>query len=307
MKKNYDVIIIGAGISGMTSALYLKRYGMDVLLIEKEYPGGQLTKIGQIENYPGFLEINGFDLANRIYEQVKKLEIPIIFENVENIKEKENSKIVETKNEIYEAKYIVLATGRRPRKLNLPFEEELTGRGISYCATCDGPLYKNKSVLVVGGGDSALQEALYLSSICNKVTIIHRRNSFRAKEELIEKVEKCLNIEIIYNSVIDTLIEENSHFSGIKIIKNDEKLELKADGLFIYIGSEVDNSIFSMLNLQTKNDYIVVNDKYETNVDNVYACGDIIYKDTYQLTTAVGDAASLANALHTKYINEKPM
>lgn len=307
MKKNYDVIIIGAGISGMTSALYLKRYGMDVLLIEKEYPGGQLTKIGQIENYPGFLEINGFDLANRIYEQVKKLEIPIIFENVENIKETENSKIVETKNEIYEAKYIVLATGRKPRKLNLPFEEELTGRGISYCATCDGPLYKNKSVLVVGGGDSALQEALYLSSICNKVTIIHRRNSFRAKEELIEKVEKCLNIEIIYNSVIDTLIEENSHFSGIKIIKNDEKLELKADGLFIYIGSEVDNSIFSMLNLQTKNDYIVVNDKYETNVDNVYACGDIIYKDTYQLTTAVGDAASLANALHTKYINEKPM
>ena len=307
MKKNYDVIIIGAGISGMTSALYLKRYGMDVLLIEKEYPGGQLTKIGQIENYPGFLEINGFDLANRIYEQVKKLEIPIIFENVENIKEKENSKIVETKNEIYEAKYIVLATGRKPRKLNLPFEEELTGRGISYCATCDGPLYKNKNVLVVGGGDSALQEALYLSSICNKVTIIHRRNSFRAKEELIEKVEKCLNIEIIYNSVIDTLIEENSHFSGIKIIKNDEKLELKADGLFIYIGSEVDNSIFSMLNLQTKNDYIVVNDKYETNVDNVYACGDIIYKDTYQLTTAVGDAASLANALHTKYINEKPM
>lgn len=307
MKKNYDVIIIGAGISGMTSALYLKRYGMDVLLIEKEYPGGQLTKIGQIENYPGFLEINGFDLANRIYEQVKKLEIPIIFENVENIKEKENSKIVETKNEIYEAKYIVLATGRKPRKLNLPFEEELTGRGISYCATCDGPLYKNKSVLVVGGGDSALQEALYLSSICNKVTIIHRRNSFRAKEELIEKVEKCLNIEIIYNSVIDTLIEENSHFSGVKIIKNDEKLELKADGLFIYIGSEVDNSIFSMLNLQTKNDYIVVNDKYETNVDNVYACGDIIYKDTYQLTTAVGDAASLANALHTKYINEKPM
>lgn len=307
MKKNYDVIIIGAGISGMTSALYLKRYGMDILLIEKEYPGGQLTKIGQIENYPGFLEINGFDLANRIYEQVKKLEIPILFENVENIKEKENSKIVETKNEIYEAKYIVLATGRKPRKLNLPFEEELTGRGISYCATCDGPLYKNKNVLVVGGGDSALQEALYLSSICNKVTIIHRRNSFRAKEELIEKVEKSLNIEIICNSVVDTLIEENSHFSGIKIIKNDEKLELKADGMFIYIGSEVDNSIFSMLNLQTKDDYIVVNDKYETNVDNVYACGDIIYKETYQLTTAVGDAASMANALHSKYINEKPM
>lgn len=307
MKKNYDVIIIGAGIAGMTSALYLKRYGMDILLIEKEYPGGQLTKIAQIENYPGFLEINGFDLANRIYEQVKKLEIPIIFENVENIKEKENSKIVETKNEIYEAKYIVLATGRKPRKLNLPFEEELTGRGISYCATCDGPLYKNKNVLVVGGGDSALQEALYLSSICNKVTIIHRRNCFRAREELIEKVEKCLNIEIIYNSVINTLMEENSHFSGIKIIKNDEKLELKADGLFVYIGSEVDNSIFSMLNLQTKDDYIVVNDKYETNIDNVYACGDIIYKDTYQLTTAVGDAASLANALHSKYINEKPM
>lgn len=308
MKKNYDVIIIGAGIAGMTTALYLKRYNMDVLIIEKDYPGGQLNKIAKIENYPGFIEINGFDLGNNIYEQIKKLEIPIIFENVEKIIDENNKKQVETKNEIYEANYIVIATGRIPRKLNLELEDELIGKGISYCATCDGPLYKNKDVIVVGGGDSALQEALYLSSICNKVTLIHRRNSFRAREDLIEKIEKQANIEIIYNSVINTLIQENNCFSGVKIDKNGEILEKKADGLFVYIGNITDEKPFSMLSLHTKDGYIIVNDKYETNIPNIYACGDIILKDTYQLTTAVGEAASLASSLHKNHINnKKPM
>lgn len=308
MKKNYDVIIIGAGIAGMTAALYLKRYNMDVLIIEKDYPGGQLNKIAKIENYPGFLEINGFDLGNNIYEQIKKLEIPTIFEKVEKIKNESDKKLVETTNEIYEANYIVIATGRLPRKLNIEIEDELIGKGISYCATCDGPLYKNKDVIVVGGGDSALQEALYLSSICNKVTLIHRRDSFRAREELVEKVQNKENIEIIYNSVINTLIQENDRFSGIKIDKNGEILEKKAAGLFIYIGNVVDEEAFSMLSLHTKDGYIIVNEKCETNIPNIYACGDIILKDSYQLTTAVGEAATLAYSLHEKYINnKKPM
>jgi len=305
MKKNYDVIIIGAGIAGMTTALYLKRYNMDVLIIEKEYPGGQLNKIAKIENYPGFVEVNGFDLANNIYEQVKKLEIPIIFEKVENIKNNIDKKQVETKNEIYEAKYIVIATGRYPRKLNLELEEELLGKGISYCATCDGPLYKNKDVIVVGGGDSALQEALYLSSICNKVTIIHRRDSFRAREELVEKIKKQNNIDIIYNSVINKILQENNCFSGIKIETSEKNLEKKAEGLFVYIGNIVDEKIFSMLNLHTKEGYIIVNENYETNIKNVYACGDVILKSTYQLTTAVGEAATLSNNLHINHINSK--
>lgn len=308
MKKNYDVIIIGAGIAGMTAALYLKRYNMNVLIIEKEYPGGQLNKISKIENYPGFLEISGFDLGNNIYEQIKKLEIPIIFEKVEKIKSESDKNLIETKNEIYEANYIVIATGRLPRKLNIELEDELIGKGISYCATCDGPLYKNKDVIVVGGGDSALQEALYLSSICNKVTLIHRRDSFRAREELVEKVKKQANIDIIYNSVINTLIQENSYFSGVKIEKNGEILEKKADGLFIYIGNIVDEEPFSMLSLHTKDGYIIVNEKCETNIPNIYACGDIILKNSYQLTTAVGEAATLAYSLHEKYINnKKPM
>lgn len=308
MKKNYDVIIIGAGIAGMTAALYLKRYNMDVLIIEKEYPGGQLNKIAKIENYPGFLEINGFDLGNNIYEQIKKLDIPIIFEKVDKIKNESNKKLVETTNEIYEANYIVIATGRLPRRLNIETEDELLGKGISYCATCDGPLYKNKDVIVVGGGDSALQEALYLSSICNKVTLIHRRDSFRAREELVEKVQNKENIEIIYNSVINTLIQENDRFSGIKIDKNGEILEKIAEGLFVYIGSTVDEIPFLMLNLHTKDGYIIVNEKCETNISNIYACGDVIFKDTYQLTTAVGEAATLSNSLHKSYINsKKPM
>lgn len=305
MNKTYDVIIIGAGIAGMTAALYLKRYNMNVLLIEKEYPGGQLNKINKVENYPGFLEINGFDLGNNIYEQVKKLDIPVFFEEVIQIRSEETKKIVETKNEEYECTYLVIATGRSPRKLKIELEEELIGKGISYCATCDGPLYKGKDVIVVGGGDSALQEALYLSSICNKVTLVHRRDQFKARENLIEKVEKTPKIETFYNSVINTLYEENDQFSGVKIKKNDENLEISASGLFIYIGSEVNLKTFSTLDLQCENGYIKVDQNGETNIKNIYACGDIITKKTYQLTTAVGEAATLADHLHLDYINHK--
>lgn len=305
MKKQYDVLIIGSGIAGMTAAIYLKRFNMEVAVLEKEYPGGQLAKISKIENYPGFLEISGFDLADNIYKQMKQLEIPILFEKVISIKDLGSKKVIETSNEIYESKYVVIASGRKPKKLGLEKEDTLLGKGISYCATCDGPLYKEKDVIVVGGGNSALQEALYLSTICNHVTLIHRRNTFRANELLVSKVVNSTNISIKYNSVINTLYSENGVFSGVKITENDQESSIKAAGLFIYIGMEVEKDIFKELSICQENGYIKANQNGETHIKNVYACGDVIEKNTYQLTAAAGEAATVATSLHLDYINSQ--
>lgn len=305
MTNNYDVIIIGAGIAGITSAIYLKRYNLNVLVIEKDYPGGQLNKISKIENYPGFKEIKGMDLAMSLYEQLKYLDINIIYSKVLNINVENDKKIVETANKVYESKYLVLATGRKPRKIGLEEEEYLLGKGISYCATCDGPLFKEKEVCIVGGGNSALQEALYLSDICKKITIIHRNSTFRANQNLIEKVENKENIEIFYDSVIDTLNIEKDVITGINFNQNDKKISKNIDGLFIYIGMEPNNEPFSSLNIVNPNGYIDVNEKYETKIKGIYACGDIISKDFYQLTTAVGEATIVASNLHLDYINSK--
>lgn len=302
MKNKYDVIIIGAGIAGMTAAIYLKRFSMNVLIIEKEYPGGQLAKINTIENYPGIKKTSGFDLATTIYEQVKELEIPVVFEEVIAIQNQGKIKEVMTKENSYQANYLVLATGRTHKKLGLPLEKELVGHGISYCATCDGPLYKDQEVFVLGGGDSALQEAIYLASICKKVNIIHRRDTFRASEDLIKKVENHEKISIFYNSVINTLCEENGIFTGIEIIQNDEKIMKKGSALFIYIGMEVENKIYAPLEICQENGYIIVDKNNETNVKGIYACGDLINKEAYQLVTASAEGANAAIALHKAYI-----
>ena len=188
MNQKYDVVVIGAGIAGITTAIYLKRYGYHVLVIEKNYPGGQLNKIGLIENYPGFEEIKGPDFAFHLYEQAKRLEIPFLFSTVEKIETKD-MKVIETSSDIIYAENIVLATGRNPRKLGIELEEELLGRGISYCATCDGPFFKDKIVCVVGGGNSAIGEAIYLARVAKEVHLIHRKNSLRASKHLIEKIE----------------------------------------------------------------------------------------------------------------------
>jgi thioredoxin reductase (NADPH) len=305
MKQNYDVIIIGAGISGIASAIYLKRYNLNVLVIEKEYPGGQLNKISKIENYPGFQEISGMDLAMNLYNQLKYLEIPIYFSNVLNISIKNNKKIVETTNEIFESSYLVLATGRKPRKLGLEEEETLLGKGISYCATCDGPLFKEKEVCVVGGGDSAIQEALYLSELCKKVMIIHRRDHFTTTPDKIKRVENKDNIEVCYNSVINTLNTKNDILESIIFTQNGEKKIKKVSGLFIYIGMEPNNEVFKNLNIVNENGYVDVNNKFETTIKGIYACGDIISKEVYQLTTATGEATIVARNLHLDCMNSQ--
>lgn len=285
--KEFDCVIIGSGIAGMTSAIYLKRAGIDTLIIESSAPGGQMLRSSSIENYPGYKSIDGPSLAYNIFEQVNELNTPYLYEEVIEVDFDNN--IIKTINNEIKYKYLIIATGRRNRKLNLPNEELLEGKGISYCALCDGNFYKDKEVIVVGGANSAVEEALYLSNICNKVYLIYRGNKLKAEENMINKLNNTNNIEVLYETEIKEYIIKNNKLDKV-LLSNNETLEI--DGIFMAIGGLPNSEIFS---LEKDNNYIIVDNNYKTSINNVYACGDIIKKDIYQLTTAVGEASIVAN------------
>lgn len=297
MTSHFNCIIIGAGISGITAAIYLKRANINVLLLEKEMPGGQINKTYKIENYPGFSSIDGPTLAQNLYDQIKQLEIDYRYGNVETIEIKDNQKVIKTDMGEYTCDYLIIATGRVPRKLNIENEQKLIGHGISYCAICDGSFFKDETVAVIGGGNSALEEAIYLSNICKKVIVLYRKDNLRADQILQDQAKEKENIEIRYNSVPTKFIEENNQLSGIEI--NNTKI-LKVSGAFIYIGYEPNNEILKDLLLEYEDNYIIVNQKMETNIDGIYACGDIIKKDLYQLTTATSEGAIAAMSIKHK-------
>lgn len=287
MKSNFDCIIIGAGIAGLTAAIYLKRAGKNVVIIEKSMPGGQILKTNSIKNYPGFVEIDGFSLIRKILDQIDNLEIQIIKEEVKEIKNLE----VVTDNNIYSAPNIILATGRKPRILGLQNENELIGKGISFCASCDGNLFKNDEVAVVGGGNTAFEEALYLSNICSKVYLIHRSDNYRAENYLINELRQKQNVFLMPNEIITKLNTKDGYLESIETDKN--KYNIKA--LFVAIGQVP--SIIKIEGLETENGYIKVNSKMETNINGIYACGDCIKKDVYQLTTAASDGTIAATSI----------
>lgn len=304
MQNRYDVVVIGAGVAGMTAALYLKRSGLELLIIEKSAPGGQINRSALVENYPGFTNIDGPTLAANIFTQVNKLGIKYKSGNVKEIINNNEYKQIILDNEVIDAKTIVIATGRQPRELGLPNEKSLTGRGISWCAICDGYFFKDQEVAVVGGGDSALEETLFLASICKKVYLIHRRDVFTASNELQTKVKALENVEFILNSNISEIIEKDNKLNKIKVTNNDQQTkELEVSGLFIYIGSVPDTQNFKSLNILNENGYIVVDKNYETAIKGIYACGDVIDKSLYQLTTAVGDASTAAFNLKKSYFS----
>ena len=290
MMNRYDAIVIGAGVAGMTAAIYLKRSNLNVLLLEREMPGGQLNKTTEIENYPGFTKVNGTDLALAIYNQVKENDITYKYGNVVEIIDNGEVKIVKTNRDTFETKNIILATGRTPRKLDLENEDKLISHGISYCAICDGMFFKDKIVAVVGGGNSALTGALYLSNICSKVYIINRRDELRADTILQEKIKQKNNIEVLFDSKVTKLNEKDNVLDSIDV--NNEKLDI--DGLFIYIGFDPDINYLKNLDIKNNNGYIVVDENMETSIKGIYACGDIIDKEVYQITTAIGEAAIAA-------------
>ena len=300
METHFDCIIIGAGISGMTAAIYLKRYGYNVVLIEKSTYGGQMNQISIIENYPGCDRIDGYTLSQNIYKQVKSLNVPIIYDNVISVIDNNLEKKVLTKDNEYQAKVVILALGRERKMLGLPNEKSLIGSGISFCATCDVAFFKDEDVCVVGGGNSALEEALCLSKFCKNVTIINRSSVLRADAILANKVKRTNNINILYNSVIETLNKENGQLKSI-ILKNGE--EIKTKGLFIYIGLESNLSFLDNLDLQIDNNSIIVSSLMETNIKGIYACGDCIKKSLYQLVTASSEGAIAASSA-SKYLRE---
>ena len=293
MKKNYDAIIIGSGIAGMTAAIYLKRGGLNPLIIEETVPGGQLNKINMIENYPGFTKTDGPTLAAEIFSQVRNLDIEFLFDKVTSTELNDDlKKIVVGENTLY-CKYLIIATGRLSKKL-FDNDDRYIGKGISYCALCDGNLYKNKNVVVVGGGNSAMEEALYLSDICQKVTVLVRGTQFKGEESLIERVKSKNNINCMYNSSISKYNIENNQLVSIQL---DSGENLETDGLFVSIGSVPSADIFAV---EKEKGFIVVDDECMTNIENVYACGDVIKKSVYQLTTAASEGTIVAYSIIKK-------
>lgn len=286
---DYKVVIIGAGVSGMTAALYLQRAGISCCIMEKSAPGGQINYTSTIENYPGNPNILGPDLAYQIYEQITSLQIPFLFEEVLEIKDLGSTKEVITNQRTLTTEFIIIATGRSPRKLMVPGEKELMGRGISYCAICDGPLYKDQEVIVVGGGDSAIKEALYLSNICKKVTILHRRKTFRSKEDLTLLKQKN-NIKILYNEEVKEFIGEEKLE---KIILKSNK-ELLCDACFIFIGYQPTTEKFKELQITNKEGYIKTNQYGQTKIEHIYAIGDVRKKRVFQIITAMNDGVEVA-------------
>lgn len=294
MNLTTNTIVIGAGVAGMTAAIYLKRSNIDVIILEKAAPGGQINRTSGIENYPGFINIDGPDLAMNMFNQVQGLGIEYKYGNVISIKDMEEYKVITTDTEEIFCKNIIIATGRRPRELNLPNEKELIGKGISYCAICDGPLYRGKVTAVVGGGNSAIEEAEYLSKISSKVYLIHRSDSFRADAVEQERLMKCENIDIMYNSVVEKINAKDNKLSSLVINTKGDIKTIDVDGLFIYIGHEPETEFLKDLPINLDFDYVVVDERMATNIKGIYACGDVVRKHVYQISTAIGDATIAA-------------
>ena len=257
MKLDYDVIVVGSGPAGITSAIYLKRANINVCVMEKSAPGGQLNKSSTIENYPGFEKITGPELAYNFYEQILKLDIPFINEEVIKIEDKTSYKIVETNKKTYTCKGIILALGRKPRSFDNKNVSLLEGKGVSYCSLCDGPLFKNQDVSIIGGGNSALEEALYLADICKSVTIINRRDVLRGDKILVDKVLKKDNINILYNSEVVEFNKKDDFLESLTIKTNDKLNKLEVKACFIFIGYVPATDFLSNLDILDEKEYIV--------------------------------------------------
>lgn len=295
----FDTIIIGSGPAGMSASIYSSRSGLKTLLLDESMPGGLLNKISVVENYLGVGSVSGSDLAVSMYNQVKQNNINFKREKVVSIKELDDCKLVTTTKGEYKTKGIIIAIGRKPRKSGISNEEKYIGKGISYCAICDASLYKDKDIVVLGAGDSAFEEAIYLSDIVKSVKIIVR-NEISATETLV-KTAKEKNIEIIFGKETIDFIGEDV-ITGIKL--NDNTI-IKCDGVFIYYGYQADTAFMRELNITDDKGYIEVDKTMRTNKSFIYACGDIIKKDIYQIVTACSEGCIAALSLKKDITREK--
>ena len=298
MQEIYDVIIIGAGPAGLTAAIYASRANLSVLIIEGGVNGGKLSKTYEIENYPGIEKIAGIELADQLTKHGQKFGAKLISGNVEKIIDGENKKVVLSDGSEHEGKTLIVATGTKERMLDLPQADRFTGRGISYCAVCDGFFYRKKDVVVIGGGNSALEESLYLASLANKVTIILRRDVFRADASVVDKVMANEKIEVITKVVPEALRIEDDRITGLQIkdVESGESRTIDCSGIFPYIGADPCTDFLDASILDEKG-YIIVNNDMSTRTKGIYAAGDCIVKDLRQVVTACNDGAIAANSI----------
>ncbi len=305
----YDCLIIGCGPSGMTAAIYLKRAGKKVAILEKGMVGGQVAITAKVQNYTGFKEIGGVELAMSMFEHVQNNKIDVIFEEVISCNLLEDIKEIQTYNNTYQAKTVLIATGAFARNLKVDGELQFKNKGVSYCATCDGSLYKNKNVVVVGGGNSSFDDCFYLVNIAKSVTLIHRREQFRGDEESLQKLEaleKDGKINILRNCVVEK-IDGNDFVESVKVFnkKTEKQTTLQTDGVFIAIGRMPESAIFDGVDVDEFG-YIKSNEKMETNIQGVFAAGDVRQKFLRQIVTATSDGA-VASAVIGAYLQEHKM
>jgi thioredoxin reductase (NADPH) len=291
----YDCIIIGGGPAGITAGIYCQRANLKTIVFEKETVGGQIASSPLVENFPGFKSISGVELANNFYEQAESLGLPIEIEEVLEIIPGKINKVVTDMGE-YEAKTIILATGAKYRLLGLPNETNLIGKGISFCTSCDGAFYKGKDVAVIGGANSAVTNALYMSNLCNKVYLIYRGNKLKCEEVLKDKLEAKDNVEIIYNANVKEIIGEEE----LEKIILDNNRELTINGMFISIGMDAETKLVKEMLPLSEKSYVLSDDCTTTN-SNIFVAGDCREKKVRQLTTAVSDGAVAATNV-IKYI-----
>lgn len=298
MEKIYDIAILGGGPAGITAGIYAKRAGLNVIIIEKNMPGGQIAKTHEVANYTGIEKISGIDLAQKMFDHANSLKIEFMFDEVKSVSLTEDIKELVLFGGTIKARAVIISLGAAARKLNLSNERGFIGRGISYCATCDGSLYKDKEVAIVGGGNTAIEDAIYLANLVKKLYVIHRRDSFRSdkclQESLIKANDEKNNVEYVLNSVV-TGLSGNKNLEKIKVTNLQEKTEkeIKLDGLFVAIGRGPDTDFLTGVKLD-ENGYIITDNHMKTNIPGVFAAGDIRVTALRQIVTACSDGAIAA-------------
>ncbi|MHC1511572.1 thioredoxin-disulfide reductase [Pediococcus pentosaceus] len=284
--------MIGAGPGGMTAALYAARANLNVAMLDRGIYGGQMNDTDDIENYPGFTTIKGPELGEKMYQGTVKAGVNFVYGDVQNVTvDDQQMKHIQTDSDELVASAVIIATGSNNRKLGVPGEEKFSGKGVSYCAVCDGSFFKGKNVTVVGGGDSAISEGLYLANVTDGVNVIHRRDQLRAQKVLQNRAFDNDKIDFTWNTSVTEILGDENHVTGVKIHNNQvgDDTTLDTDGVFVYVGNFPNSQIFNNLNITDQAGWIITNDQMETTIPGIYAIGDVRQKQLRQITTAVGD------------------
>lgn len=308
-RKNYDVIVIGAGPGGLTAALYAARANLKVVILDRVIYGGQMNNTAGIDNYPGFVDIQGPELGEKMYQTAMNAGAEFAYGDVQSIEQDGNKKIIKTDSGEYEADAVVIATGAVHKHLGVTGEEEYAGKGVSYCAVCDAAFFRDEDVAVIGGGDSAIQEGLYLAQSAKSVTVIHRRDQLRAKAELQQKAFENKKMKFIWNAQTEEIVGDGNKVTAVKYKDKEtgEEKEVKVAGVFIYVGIQPQTAVFKDLGITDEQGWILTDNNMRTKVKGIFALGDVRAKELRQIATAVGEGSIAGQEVYNYYqgLNEK--